>query len=382
MLGLAAYLFVLSLALGLLAVPLATRLARRAGVLDQPGERKVHREAVPLSGGWAIFGVFTLVVWGHLGAAALLRDAAWLPEPARYFSLRVPELAAKILPIWIGALAVFLLGTADDVRGLSPRARLAAQALIGIGLAALGFRPDLGMLPPWAAGALGVLWIVGITNAFNLLDGLDGLSAGVALVSTSALLALAGMGRQPDWIFFLAVLAGGLGAFLRYNWHPARVFLGSAGSLLIGYLLAMASLMITYTHPTHPNPLVPIFTPLFVLAIPLYDTASVVLIRLRQGRPLAEGDRSHFHHRMLKLGYSQPQAVVFILLIGVAVALAGVGLSLASLPHAAFILVQIAAIFAVLILAERVGARVASAVLRRSERRPSESEADGGPAPS
>jgi UDP-GlcNAc:undecaprenyl-phosphate GlcNAc-1-phosphate transferase len=367
MLALAAYLFGVAFGLGLLAVPLAIRAARRAGVLDHPGERKVHRDPVPLAGGWAIFGVVTLVVWGHLAAAWLLRDVPGLPESVRYFAQQVPALAGKIAAVWGGALAVFLLGLVDDVRGLSPRVRLAVQAGVATGLAALGYRPDLGFLPPWAAAAIGVLWVVGLTNAFNLLDGLDGLSAGVALVATAALVAVMSMGRQPDWLFYLATVGGALLAFLRYNWHPARIFLGSAGSLTVGYLLAMASLMVTYTPEAHPNPLVPLLTPVFIMAVPLYDTTSVVLIRLLQGRPVATGDRSHFHHRMMKLGYGQPQAVAFILLVALAVALSGVGLTLATPVHAALILAQIVAIFAVLVLAERVGARVAGAVRRRRD---------------
>lgn len=369
MLALAAYLLVVALVLGLALIPLAMAAARRLGVLDHPGSRKVHRDPIPLAGGWGLFAAFSILVWGHLGAAWLLRGSGALPAGVRYFAERIPELAIKFAPVYAGAAAVFLLGLVDDVRGLSARVRLFVQLLIAIGLAGLGFRPDLGFLPPWAAGVVGVLWIVGITNAFNLLDGLDGLSAGVALVSTAALLALMTMGNQPDWLFFLAVLAGCLAAFLRYNWHPARVFLGSSGSLLIGYLLAMASLMITYTHAAHDNPLVPMFTPVFILAIPLYDTSSVVLIRLLQRRPIAIGDQSHFHHRMLKLGYTQPQAVAFITLCAFAIALSGVGLALATPAHASLILVQIVAIFSVLILAERVGSTARAELLRRREER-------------
>ena len=367
MLPLAAYLAAVSLILGLLAVPLATRLGRRWGVLDHPGERKVHRDPVPLVGGWALFATFSVVVWGHLLAAHLLRDWSGLPERIRHFSPHIPLLAARFAPVYAGAVVVFLLGLFDDLRGLSARSRLVVQAVLAVALAYFGFRPVLGFFPPWIAGAVGVIWIVGITNAFNLLDGLDGLSAGVALVSTAALLSLMALGNQPDWLFFLATLAGCLLAFLRYNWHPARVFLGSAGSLLIGYLLAMASLLVTYTPANHPNPLVPLFTPVFLMAIPIYDTTSVVLIRLIQRRPLGTGDRSHFHHRMLKLGYTQPQAVAFILLVAFAVSVSGVGLTFASPLHAGLILVQIAAIFSVLILAERVGSRVAAVVQRRRE---------------
>ncbi len=369
MLLLSAYLGVASLLTGLAGVRLAMGWARRLGVLDRPGERKVHQEPIPLAGGWGLFAAFSLIVWGHLLGAFLLRESPLLPAPVRQFAGHIPSLAGKFAPVYAGAVAVFLLGLFDDVRGLSAKLRLMFQIGIGTGLALLGFRPDLGFLPPWAAGAVGVLWIVGITNAFNLLDGLDGLSAGVAMVSTSALLTLMSMGNQPDWLFFLAALAGCLAAFLRYNWHPARVFLGSAGSLLIGYLLAMASLMIRYTPAAHENPLVPLFTPVFIMAIPIYDTTSVVLIRLLQKRSIALGDQSHFHHRMLRLGYTQPQAVTFITLCAFAIAIAGVGLSLATPVQAALILAQILAIFTVLILAERVGSTARRDLLRRREER-------------
>jgi UDP-GlcNAc:undecaprenyl-phosphate GlcNAc-1-phosphate transferase len=243
------------------------------------------------------------------------------------------------------------------------------QLGLATGLAVLGFRPELGFLPSWIGVAVGIFWIAGLTNAFNLLDGIDGLSAGVALVSTSALLAVMAIGRQPDWLFFLATLGGCLASFLRYNWHPARAFLGSAGSLTTGYLLAMASLLVTYTPSTHRSPMIPLLTPLFILAIPLYDTFSVIVIRLRQRRPVTRGDQSHFHHRMMKLGYTQPQAVAFILLVAFAVAIAGVGLPLATPVHTVLILLQIAAVFAVLIMAERIGARVAAVVQRRQDER-------------
>lgn len=369
MLALAAWLAAVSFGLGYIAMPICMALARRWNVLDHPGDRKVHRDPIPLAGGWAIFGVFTAVVGMHLLGAWLLRDFEGLPDTARYFALRVPELVSKIAPVWVGGLCVFLLGLFDDVHGLSARLRFVFQLGIASVLVLLGYGPDLGFLPGAATFVIGVLWIVGITNAFNLLDGLDGLSAGVAFISTLGLVSVMQIGHQPDWLFYLAVVAGSLLAFLRYNWHPAQTFLGSSGSLTVGYLLAMASLLVTYTPPQYAhNPLMPLLTPILILAIPIYDTASVVLIRITQKRPIAIGDQSHFHHRMMRMGYSQPQAAIFILLVALAVALSGVGLAFASPLHAALILVQAAAILAVLVLAEYIGARVAAAVQRRGIR--------------
>ncbi|HXG61672.1 MAG TPA: MraY family glycosyltransferase [Planctomycetota bacterium] len=357
MVELASYLFLVSLFLALVLTPLGARGARRWGILDHPGPRKIHLEPVPLSGGWALFGALTLVVWGHLGAAYLLRGVeppGFLPDLGRKLLGQAPSLSLKILPIWLGAAAIFVLGLLDDLRGVSARARLVVQGLVAAALVALGYGPSLTFFPPWAAGAIGVLWIVGVTNAFNFLDGLDGLAAGVAFVGTLALLTIMGVSDQPNVVLLCAAWAGMLLGFLRYNAHPARVFLGSSGSLLVGYFMAMATLLLTFCAGPAKNPLASVFTPLFVVALPLYDTASVILIRLREKRPLMTGDRSHFHHRLMRIGFSHRQAVAFVCLMAFAVALSAVRLVYATPRGTAIILLQIGALLAVLVLAERV----------------------------
>lgn len=360
MVELASYLFLVSLLWAAAVTPLCARLARRWGVLDPPGPRKIHLEPVPLAGGWALFLVLSLVLWGHLLAAHLGRSwglAGLLPHLGRVLAAEVPSLAVKILPVWLGAAAVFLLGVLDDVRGVSARVRLLVQGVLAAGLVALGYGPSLTFLPRWAAGAVGILWIVGVTNAFNFLDGLDGLTAGVALVGMLALLSIMGVSDQPNVVLLCAANAGMLLGFLAYNAHPARVFLGSSGSLLIGYLMAMATLLLTFcAGPAH-NPLASLLTPLFVVAIPLYDTASVILIRLREGRPLMVGDQSHFHHRLLRIGFSHRQAVAFLWLVAFAVALSAVRLVQTTPAESAAILLQIGALLSILVLAERVALR-------------------------
>ncbi|MBI3857677.1 MAG: undecaprenyl/decaprenyl-phosphate alpha-N-acetylglucosaminyl 1-phosphate transferase [Planctomycetes bacterium] len=367
MLELAAYLFLVCL-LGMgIMTPAAIRLGRSLGILDHPGERKVHSEPVPLSGGWALFAVLSIVLWGHLGVALLLRGTAIssrLPEWVFYFVLRAPELAAKILPVYLGAAAIFVLGLVDDIRGMSVRSRFVFQLGIAGGLVAVGVRPNLEFLPAWMAAGVGILWIVGVTNAFNFLDGLDGLSTGVALVATMALLTIMGISQQPNVVFFLAAMAGTQLGFLRHNFHPAKIFLGSSGSLLLGYLMGVFTVVVTYFHGNYGNWMIPLLTPVFVLAIPLYDTTSVVLIRLLQRRPVAIGDQSHFHHRLMRLGFSHRQTVSFILLIAFSVALSGVRLVNSSLTQSILILIQIVGIMAILIIAERVGSRIRKDVVR------------------
>jgi UDP-GlcNAc:undecaprenyl-phosphate GlcNAc-1-phosphate transferase len=365
MLSLYAILFGVSLFLTLPLVPLAAFLARRWGVLDHPGERKIHAEPIPLAGGWALFASFSLVVWGCLLGGWLLADRApWLPDRILGFARHADVLIFKFLPVWGGALAMFLVGAIDDVKGLSARSRLLCQSVVGVGLAWCGLHPNLGFLPEPLPAVLGVLWVVGITNSFNLLDGLDGLSAGVALVGAGALLTIMGIAAQPDWGFLLAVICGALVGFLRWNWHPAKVFLGSAGSLLVGYLLAVATMMVTYKAGTE-NWLIPLLTPLFLVAIPLYDTLSVILIRLLQRRGIMVGDRSHFHHRLMRIGFSHRQTVAFVVLISFAIALSAVRLVTASFRQSLLILLQIVGIFAILILAERVANNVRKKMLDR-----------------
>jgi UDP-GlcNAc:undecaprenyl-phosphate GlcNAc-1-phosphate transferase len=232
-------------------------------------------------------------------------------------------------------------------------------------LAVFGLHPSLGFLPQWVAALVGIVWVVGITNSFNFLDGLDGLSTGVGLVGTVALLTIMGISDQPDVVFFLAALAGTQMGFLRYNYHPARIFLGSSGSLLLGYLLATSTILVTFMKGTADSWLMPLLTPLFILAIPLYDTVSVVLIRLTLKRSIAIGDQNHFHHRLLKLGFSHRQTVAYIILIAFAVALSAVRLVHANLFQGCLILLQIVVTLSLIVIAERVALRIRTDFHRR-----------------
>lgn len=356
---LGAYLFLVGLITASVLTPVAIRLGHRWNILDTPGPRKIHVSPIPLTGGWAIFGALSLSLWVHLLGALVARESVfqdWLPDEARFLVLLTPNLIHKILPMYLGALLIFVLGVVDDLRGMSVKSRLVFQLLIAGVLVCFGLRPDLGFLPKWLAGVVGILWIVGITNAFNFLDGLDGLSTGVGLVATAALGTIMGMSNQPNVTFFMTVLAGVLLGFLRWNFHPAKVFLGSSGSLLIGYLLSILTLLITYSDRSSENWLMPLLTPVFVLAIPIYDSCSVILIRLVQKRNIAIGDQSHFHHRLMKLGFSHRQTVGFIILIAISVGLSGVRLTHATIAQSLLILAQIAGIMSLLVIAERVAA--------------------------
>ena len=370
---LAAYLFLASLLCASVTTPIAIRLGRRFGILDLPGVRKVHVDPIPLTGGWALFLTITVMVWGHLICALCIRGSRldfYLSERLQEFVAVAPKLILKVSPVYVGALGMFMLGLIDDIKGMSVKARLLVQIGIASFLVGMGFHPNLGLLPTPLSCLIGVIWIVGITNAFNFLDGLDGLSAGIALVGTFALLTIMGITFQPDIVFLLSALAGTLLGFLRFNYHPAKVFLGSSGSLFIGYLMGIGTLQVTYMKGPSDNWLIALLTPVFVLAVPLYDTTSVVLIRLLQKRSIAIGDQSHFHHRLMRLGFSHRQTVAFIIMIAFSVALSAVRLVNATLFQSLITLVQIVSILSILIVAEQVAARVKSNWInlrRRSE---------------
>ncbi len=313
--------------------PIARRLSLRLGVLDLPDrERKIHTEPVPTLGGLAIFlGVLVGVVVGARGAEA---------RAALGMGLRPPflgELSGTLLA------ALFLLGAGvlDDARGLRPGTKLLAQLLAagvlvlsGVemlyfwlpGLGVISLSQDLGVI-------LTTLWVVVLVNAMNLSDGLDGLAAGLAAMAGLAFFAyqaLTGTGREISSLLSLAVAGAALG-FLPYNFHPASIFMGDSGSMVLGLILAAASVLGVGRSTVLPRPtafatlLFPLVVPLALLAIPVADTFLAVVRRLARGLPIAHADKEHIHHRLLALGHTQKRAVV--LLYGATAVVAGAALA-------------------------------------------------------
>jgi UDP-GlcNAc:undecaprenyl-phosphate/decaprenyl-phosphate GlcNAc-1-phosphate transferase len=361
MIALGIYLIALSFSLTVLLLPLAIKLGHRWGVLDHPGPRKIHIDRISLTGGWAIFITISLILWGHFFAIMALQNnpaAEWLPDFIRAHVTQRPISFFNGAVIYAGALIIFLVGLVDDLRGMSVRNRLMFQLLVAAGLAAVGLRPNLGSLPAWLSLAIGVLWIVGITNAFNLLDGLDGLSVGVAMISSLCLLPFLGGAKHPIGTLIVVTLIGAQLGFLVYNFYPARVFLGSSGSLLIGYFMSVLTISVPGMLASSENFLLPFVAPVLLLIIPIYDTISVVIIRLIQKRPIAIGDQSHFHHRLRRIGFSHRQTVLLIWLLASCVSLSAVLLIRATVTQSLLILLQSLAIICIIIVAERVGVRV------------------------
>ena len=351
--------FAAATAISAALVPVTAALARRFGVLDHPGPRKVHDGAIPRLGGVAVFAAFTAVVLGGYAAAlpAVLGSSLSGHFDAAVAMLRQAHVVeAKLVGLLAGGGIVFLVGLADDVLGsrFPVAAKAAGQVLAAAIVVASGVRTSF--MPGDALDVLvTVLWIVGMTNAFNLLDNMDGLSAGVACVAAAVFLLNAW--TLGEFFISLVLLAfiGSLAGFLFYNRHPASVFLGDCGSLFIGYVIATLTLLERYVSHAS-STLFPVLMPALVLAVPIIDTATVMLIRLREGRPIYVGDRRHLSHRLVALGFSPPTAVLFLYLLTLALGLGAVNLPDATLGESAVILLQsigIVALVLILLFVER-----------------------------
>jgi UDP-GlcNAc:undecaprenyl-phosphate GlcNAc-1-phosphate transferase len=330
------------LALGALAltaalVPLVIRAARRTGFLDAPGPRKIHAEPMPYGGGFAVAAGF----FAALGTS---------------IALGLPHLGEKTLLVFtLGSLVMLVLGAVDDRRRLSARFKLGVQVIAAAGVAAGGERLEVFNAGPWVGGAVTVLWIVAVTNAFNLLDHMDGLSSGVAAIALGAFWVVAAQTGQPGMATALAPLLGACAGFLLWNFPPARIFLGDAGSLFIGFWLACLTVPFTFYSYGAPYRLYTYGVPLAVLAVPLFDTASVVLIRLWRRRPLFEGDTNHLAHRLAALGMSRRLTVLTVYALTLAAGTAAVLLYHVSQTGAVLVFVLLVLIFGIMTLLEAAG---------------------------
>ncbi len=351
---------------------LVRRWGPRWGLVDRPGRRKIHATPMPTAGGLAIWlGIVLPLALGQLALWILLSQR----DPPVAELLGLPEFIARHLPglmqqsgrLWIllaGGTVLMLLGLVDDRWGLDWRVRLTVQALVAVAVVRMDWRLSLFLDVPLLTGALSVLWIVGLVNSFNMLDNMDGLSAGVAAIAAAMLAAVMLLAPDPltnqPQLFvagLLLVVVGSLLGFLRHNRPPARLFMGDAGSYLVGYLLAMATLEATFAGYGDRPLRHAILAPLCVLAVPLYDTASVVLIRLRSGRSPFTGDKSHFSHRLVELGMTPAQAVLTIYLATATCGLGALLLHQVNVAGACIILLLVGCILLLVAILESAGRR-------------------------
>jgi UDP-GlcNAc:undecaprenyl-phosphate GlcNAc-1-phosphate transferase len=277
--------------------PLAARAAVRFKVLDNPKGYKAHARPTPLLGGVAV----ALATGLGLTLAFAAGGATFGPP---------------LQALAVGGAVILVAGLIDDFRDLSPGYKfawqIAAAAAAGMALAFLGVRLGLFLtLPRMVMALLTAAWVVGITNAFNLSDNMNGLCAGLGAIAALALAVLNLQSGEIGVAAAAASLGGACLGFLPYNWPRARLFLGDTGSMFIGFLLAALSVMGVYARGAA-IPVLAIYSPLFLLAIPLLDSLLVVALRLRIGHPPWVGDRRHISHRLVRRGMRQASAVAVL----------------------------------------------------------------------
>lgn len=347
------YVFDVSFVLALVLTPVLKRLSVQWGYLDQPDqERKTHPHAMPLLGGVAVFGAFALnIIFNYIVA---------LPVAARWdLSEHIPgafSVWPKLVVILVGGLLMIALGLYDDKHDLRAHTKLLGQVVIALMVAAAGMRITLFVPSQFVSYALTVLWIVAITNAMNFLDNMDGLCAGVGLVCALLFAFIAGIQEQYFICVLALALAGALLGFLPHNFKPATIFLGDAGSHFVGYTLAILPILGTY-YRSEEQTYLPVLIPLLVLAVPLFDMAMVMWMRIRRRQPVYLGDVNHISHRLVRLGLPQSWAVILIYLITATLGLGATVLLWSDLSGALIILVQAACILAIVTLLERLGSK-------------------------
>ncbi|MFZ2397693.1 MAG: MraY family glycosyltransferase [Smithella sp.] len=276
-------------------IPIAIKLADKYHMVDFPNPRKVHTIPIPRIGGLAM----------ALGAAV----------PIVFWTVRDDFVIAYLT----GAGILALFGLMDDMKGLGYKAKFTGQIIAamvvvfygGLRINSLGtLLPDTMLLPEWFAVSLSIVAVVGVTNAINLSDGLDGLAGGISLLCFCCIGYLAYLEGNTAILIISLALAGAIFGFLRFNTHPASLFMGDTGSQLLGFSAVVLAIKITQGN----TPLSPVL-PLIILGFPVLDTLTVMVERVREGRSPFSPDKNHFHHRLLRLGLYHAEAVFIIYLI-------------------------------------------------------------------
>ncbi|MFQ5491123.1 MAG: MraY family glycosyltransferase [Phycisphaerae bacterium] len=344
--------------LAAVATLIVRSIARRRGFVDQPGGHKRHAAPVPLGGGIAI----TLAVVIPLLAVTLLAafsktDPApdWMPTLMQTHLEGIADRLPRLLHILAGAIALHILGLVDDARHLGARPKFLVQLAVAAVVAIWADVRLLEFLPAPLSVALSVVWIILITNAFNFLDNADGLSAGVALIAAAIFATAALLAGQLFVPLMALVLVGALLGFLPFNFTPASIFMGDAGSMVIGYLLAVLTILTTFYDPDQNLAPFGVFVPLVVLAVPLYDVISVCYHRIRAGASPFRGDHRHFSHRLIDKGLSPRAAVGTIYLATATTAMSALALPRATWPYAVAVAAQCLCVVAIIAILENTG---------------------------
>ena len=316
----------------LFLTPFVRKMAIYFGAVDKPDDRKVHAGIMPRAGGLAIFAGFII--------------ATLFSQP----------LDAKIIGFVIGSTLMIIVGVIDDLYSVSPKFKLIGQVIAALILVYVGIKIDTISTPFTTPIALKmwsipvtVFWVIGITNAVNLIDGLDGLAAGISAISALTMAVLALTQGQLFVVYCALFLVASIFGFLRYNFHPAQIFMGDSGSLFLGFVLAGLSVMSVSKAAT----IITLIIPIVILGVPILDTGFAILRRYFNKKPIFQPDKEHLHHRLLALGFSHRDTVFLIYGITLILSTTALLLTMLTASHSVMILAVI--IVVVIVAADYIG---------------------------
>ena len=333
--------------------------AGRMGFVAHPKADRYHQGAVPLGGGIAIFATLAVFILGAIVVVKFLAAPGhfdWLGGSVTIHTAGFLDKTGELMIVLLCVLALLILGLWDDRKGLGPWFKLAAQFAVAIVAAAFGdIRVELFIDNVPVTSVLSAFWIVLIINAFNFLDNMDGLSAGIAAIASCILFAAAAISGQVFIGGMALVFIGTLLGFLVFNFPPAGIFMGDAGSLVVGFFVALLTLRTTYFHEAESGNWYAVLMPLVVMAVPLYDFMSVMVLRISQGKSPLVGDTQHFSHRLKKQGLSDRQTVLTLYLATLVTGLGAAFLNQVNKAGAILIFAQTFMILAIIAILETTG---------------------------
>jgi UDP-GlcNAc:undecaprenyl-phosphate GlcNAc-1-phosphate transferase len=329
--------------------------AQRTGFFSHPAKDRFAERTVPLGGGIAIF--VTLVAFIIPATIVLKFLPGRVNSLAQTANIDPADFLAKVNQlkiILLSALILLVLGLWDDKKQLGPFFKLAVQFAVAITAAFLAdVRVEFFIQNKIITSVLSAFWIVLIINAFNFLDNMDGLSAGIAVIASSILFAAAAISGQVFVGGLALVLIGTLLGFLVFNFPPAKIFMGDAGSLVVGFFVAILTLRTTYYREAQSGRWYAVLIPLLVMAVPLYDFISVTLLRVSQGKSPFVGDTQHFSHRLKRRGLTDTQTVLTLYLATLCTGLGAIFLNQVNPAGAILIFTQTFMILAIIAILEK-----------------------------
>ncbi len=370
--------FIASLLISLYLIPIFSRKAHAAGLVDNPDKlRKLHKQPIPMVGGLAIFCTVSIIIFSILALWSLNpsfiarvdgKIAALLGYPRDYFALRriSSRDISQYVGLFSGALVLLLVGLLDDRFGIRGRQKLFGQFLATTVLIMFGYKFEqleaVGFSIPLQTFSVFFVygWVIASVNSVNLLDGADGIAATIGIVMSFALAVMSlSQGKIIDGILAMSI-AGSLIGFFRFNFPPAKVYLGDSGSMLIGFLLSALAIRCTFKQ----NSFYAFLAPIALLSIPFIDTGAAIVRRRLTGRSIFAVDRGHLHHTLMKKGYSPRVSLMWVALL-CTMSAAGGTLSLV-LRQAEYAVVAIVFVIAVMILCRIFGVAEYELVMNRA----------------